>query len=115
MLKILQSETSVSCFNSIYIALIPKLHELSFVTDFRPISLCYVLFKLVFKVLTNYLNPLIEKYLSSLRSAFILESFITDNILIAYKLVHSMKHKTMGDMERMTVKLDLSKAYDRVE
>lgn len=66
VLKILQGDSLVSCFNSTYIALIPKLHVRSVVTDFRPISLCNVFYKFLYKVLTNRQKPLIDKIISSL-------------------------------------------------
>lgn len=115
VLKILQGDSLVSCFNSTYIALIPKLHVHSVVTDFRPISLCNVFYKFLYKVLTNRQKPLIDKIISSSQNAFISGRLITDNILIAYELMHSMKYKMRGGMGRMVVKLDMSKAYNHVE
>lgn len=47
VLKILQGAGTVSCFNSTYIPLISKISDPHVVTDFRPISLCNVIYKLV--------------------------------------------------------------------
>ena len=38
-----------------------------------------------------------------------------DNVLIAYKLIHALNGKRSERKEYMTMKLDMSKAYDRVE
>lgn len=68
--------------NSTYIALIPKICNLFYVTEFRPISLCNVIYKLVSKVLVNRLKPYMDLIISSPQSAFIPDMIITDNIIV---------------------------------
>lgn len=41
--------------------------------------------------------------------------FTSDNIAVAFKLMHSLKKRNNGQKGWMGVKLDMSKAYDRVE
>lgn len=101
--------------NSTFITLIPKKNSVDSVSNFCPISLCNVFYKLVSKAFTNRLKPLINAIISCNQSSFIIGRLITDNIMVAHKLLHTVHKQKRGRVGRMVVKLDMSKAYDRVE
>ncbi|KAL3839206.1 hypothetical protein ACJIZ3_023797 [Penstemon smallii] len=103
-----------SC-NFTNIALIPKCQNPELMTQFRPISLCNVMYKIASKTVANRLKPLMNSVISESQSAFVPGRQITDNVLVAYETTHFMKKQTRGDVGQMAIKLDLSKAYDRVE
>jgi hypothetical protein len=115
ILSILNSGEISRDFNSTFIALIPKTKNPLNVTDFRPISLCNVIYKMVSKVLANRLKLILPHIISSKQSAFIPRRLITDNVLAAYKTLHTMHANIWGRQGYMAVKIDMSKAYDRVE
>ena len=85
------------------------------ISEFRPISLCNVIYKLISKVLANCLKPLLPSIVSENQSAFQAGRVITDNLLMAFETLHYMKNHQTGNTSFMALKLDMSKAYNRVE
>ncbi|KAH1080011.1 hypothetical protein J1N35_019772 [Gossypium stocksii] len=114
-LHILNGEMEVSPINSTQIVLIPKIINPYNLTHFRPISLCNVIYNIVAKAIANRFRGVIDKCIDEAQSAFVPERLITDNVLVAYEILHSLKQKRVGKKGYMAVKLDMSKAYDRVE
>ncbi|XP_062088870.1 uncharacterized protein LOC133795435 [Humulus lupulus] len=97
------------------IVLVPKKKCPVTMGDLHPISLCNVLYKIASKVLANRMKCVIDSVISESQSAFIPGRLITDNVMISYEIMHFMKRKTKGKQGYMALKLDMSKAYDRVE
>lgn len=95
--------------------LIPKKAKPETLSDLRPIALCNVLYEIVSKVLANRLKPLLSKLISESQSAFITGRLITDNIMLAFETQHFLKRKKQGKVGFGALKLDMSKAYDRLE
>ncbi|KAL8112353.1 hypothetical protein AgCh_019886 [Apium graveolens] len=95
--------------------LIPKTKQPEKMQDMRPISLCNVLFRVLSKVLENWLKPCLSSIISDKQSAFIQGRLLTDNALMALEINHYIKRKTQGKKGVARLKLDVSKAYDRLE
>lgn len=85
------------------------------VTELRPISSCNVVYKVVSKVLSNRLRQVLPDIITPNQSSFVPGRLISDNILIAYEITHYLLNKREGNLGYAAIKLDMSKAYDRVE
>ena len=111
----LNEREELEVINSTLVTLIPKVKDPKTVGDFRPISLCNVLYKVISKVLINRLKPILPVIIYGTQSAFVPGGLITDNALIVYECLHHLRIMRGGKKCYATMKLDMSKAYDRVE
>ena len=99
--------------NSTILALVPKKEDSLEMKDFRPISCCNVLYKVVSKILANRLKRILPKIISENQSAFIEGRLLMENVLLASELVKDY-HKGSGS-PRGVMKIDISKAFDSVQ
>ncbi|XP_026428985.1 uncharacterized protein LOC113324926 [Papaver somniferum] len=100
--------------NHTSISLTPKTKTPKNPSDFCPISLINALYKIVAKIIANRIKPHLDKLISQNQSAFIPKRQITDNIIVEHEILHTMKTSKKKN-GYMAVKLDLSKAFDRLE
>uniref|UniRef100_A0A803QIS8 Reverse transcriptase domain-containing protein n=1 Tax=Cannabis sativa TaxID=3483 RepID=A0A803QIS8_CANSA len=115
ILNVLNNDADISPFNSTLITLIPKVKKPVSLKDYRPISLCTTIYKIISKVLANRLKVILGPLISPNQSAFLKGRLISDNILMAQEILHSINNKKQGRESWMAVKLDMAKAFDRVE
>ncbi|WOL05266.1 hypothetical protein Cni_G13993 [Canna indica] len=101
--------------NHTLLALIPKGRNVQNMSQVCPISLCNCLYKIFSKLLMHRLQHIMPKIISLNQSAFIKGRLISDNILVAHEIMHHLKCKSRTSSQEMALKLDMSKAYDRVE
>lgn len=114
VLAIIQGEGKLFTINSTFIALILKREKSKFVNDYRLISLCNVIYKFISKVNYNRLKKVKRLVISIMQSAFIFGRSITNKIIVAKELLHSMKLNKKKRDDLIFVKLDMSKAYDMI-
>ncbi|KAA3461736.1 reverse transcriptase [Gossypium australe] len=110
--KVLEGE-GIELTNTTDIVLIPKVQKPKTLVEFRPISLCSVLYKVIAKTIANRLQDVMGQCIDKAQSAFVPGRLITDNVLLAYELLHTFRLKRTGKKGLMAVKLDMSKTYDK--
>ncbi|GMI69838.1 hypothetical protein HRI_000653100 [Hibiscus trionum] len=114
-LDLLQGKADMASVNRSVIVLIPKVSDPTTMKHFRPTSLCTVIYKTISKVLVNRLKVVLPCCISASQAAFLSGRNITDNILIAHELVHSLHSNGSAGSQGAAVKLDMEMAFDRVE
>ena len=100
--------------NETLITLIPKCPRAPTLGSFRPISLCNTIYKVVTKMIVMRLRPLLPNLISPLQTTFMPGRIGVDNMIIAQELIHTMSLKE-GQARFMAIKIDLEKAYDKLE
>lgn len=113
--KFFQTGTMPDGVNDTAIVLIPKIDQPMELKDFRPISLCNVMYKVVSKCLVNRLRTILDELVSCEQSAFVPGRLITDNALLAFECFHTIQTNRRQNRAMCAYKLDLLKAYDRVD
>eukprot|EP00253_Pinus_taeda_P023384 PITA_23384 len=98
-------------FNATFIALIPKKENLDTFEDYKPISLCNCIYKIIAKLIAVRIKPILSRCITNEQFGFLDGPQIHEAIGVAQETIHSVKQlKRKGAV----IKIDLSKAYDRI-
>jgi hypothetical protein len=106
-----KSRKVLQALNATFLTLIPKENNSTCPSQFRPIALCNVIYKLLTKIIATRLKPILPFLISPEQSGYVEGRQIMDSVILAHEVIHSLHStKTPG----MLLKLDLSKAFDKL-
>lgn len=114
-LSVLNGNGELGSLNKTLITLIPKINHTKRVLEFHPISLCNVIYKIISKTLAMRMKKVLPYVISEYQSVFIPNRMILDNVLAAFETIHCLKRRGKRGRKKLALKLDMAKAYDRVE
>lgn len=107
-----QSNCMLKSWNHTLLSFIPKVQQLTKISQFRPISLCNVIYKIIYKILANRMKPSLPTCSSENQSALLARRQILDNIVIAQEYIHYLNNLRKEKTSFVALKLDMAKAYD---
>jgi hypothetical protein len=97
--------------NATFLTLIPKEERFTNLRNFRPITLCNVIYKIISKVISLRLKHILPFIISKEQSGYVEGRQIMDSVILVHEIIHSLKStRTPG----MLLKLDLSKYFDKL-
>lgn len=99
--------------NSTILALIPKKTSAIEMKDYRPISCCNVLYKVISKIMANRMKGILPRLIAVNQSAFVKDRLLIENLLLATELVKDYHKDSVSS--RCVVKIDISKAFNSVQ
>lgn len=97
--------------NMTFIALIPKMENSNTPNKYRSIVLCNVIYKLISKVVVNRLKPLLPLLIFPEQTGYVEGRQILKGVILSHEVIHSLK---ILKKPSMILKLDLSKAFDKL-
>eukprot|EP01018_Ginkgo_biloba_P013638 Gb_30693 [translate_table: standard] len=98
-------------FNTTFIANILKEANPIGFDQYRPISLCNYVYKLISELIAGKFKPILSVHISPDQFGFLDDRVIHDAIGVAQETLHTIKSKARF---AFMVKIDLSKAFDKV-
>lgn len=98
--------------NTTTICLIPKMDAACRLGDFRPISCCNLLYKVITKILANRLKPILQSCISRNQAAFLKGRNLGENVLLASELIR--KYNSASFPRSCMLKVDIRKAFDTI-
>ncbi|XP_058746012.1 uncharacterized protein LOC131618873 [Vicia villosa] len=104
VLEILNKDRDPRDINNTHTILIPKYKNHATPKDFRPISLCNVVMKMMLKTIANRIKKILPDIVDEEQSGFVSGRLITDNALVSMECFHWQKKKNIGKKGMMALK-----------
>ncbi|XP_074278236.1 uncharacterized protein LOC141601831 [Silene latifolia] len=114
ILRFLNTGVMLKEWNNTHIVLLPKVDQPEMVSQFRPISLCNIVYRLASKCIANRIKLVISSLISDTQQAFVPGRLMSDSSIIAHEIMHYVNKTKKGSNCDAVLKLDMHKAFDRV-
>lgn len=98
--------------NTTTIVLIPKIDTATKLGEFRPISCCNLVYKIITKIIANRLKPILQKSISPNQAAFLKGRSLGENVLLASELIRN--YNSSSCPRSCMLKVDIRKAFDTI-
>uniref|UniRef100_A0A1J3EJP2 LINE-1 retrotransposable element ORF2 protein n=1 Tax=Noccaea caerulescens TaxID=107243 RepID=A0A1J3EJP2_NOCCA len=98
--------------NNTAICLIPKSSEACKLKDYRPISCCNIVYKVISKIIANRLKPILQECISLNQAAFLKGRSLGENVLLASELIRN--YQKPSSPKSCMLKVDIRKAFDTI-
>ena len=95
-------------------ALIPTIQGLETIGNYRLISLCNIVYKIITKIIVARIRPMLDKLVCPVQSAVVSGRKGVNNAILVQEIIHTIS-KMKGKVGYMAIKVDLEKAYDKLE
>lgn len=99
-------------FNTTTISLIPKVVGADSLTQFRPISLCSAIYKVMARLLKKKLKLCVSEIVQRNRVGFVQDRLLCENVLLATELGKDFNDQ--GPTTKGCLKIDILNAYDNL-
>lgn len=73
------------------------------------------MYKIIANMLASRLKTILRVIISLTKSVFVSRMLISDNVMVAYESLHTMQSRMKGEAEYVTLKLDMSKLYNKIK
>ncbi|KAG7532469.1 Zinc finger PMZ-type [Arabidopsis thaliana x Arabidopsis arenosa] len=110
VLKFFQDSFIPTALNSTSLVLIPKRPGSEELKDFRPISCLNTVYKIISRLLTNRLKPILPDLILPNQTAFVKDRLLLENVLLASEVMQG--YHLNSRKARITLKVDIAKAFD---
>lgn len=112
ILEFFQTGKLLKQLNHCAITLIPKNDRAEAVGDYRPISCCNVIYKVITKLLADRLAKVLPHLIDAAQSGFVKDRLMVENIHLAQEIMRGYGRKRTAP--KCTLKIDIRKAYDTI-
>lgn len=113
ILEFFSSGKLLKQWNATTLIFTTKIQNATSFSDFRLISCCNTLYKIISRLLANRMLTVLPSLISSNQSEFIHCRLLVENVLLATELIHGYNWKSIS--KRALLKIDLKKAFDWVK